>query len=323
MSRVFICHPLPAAAMDLLRPFELTVEETTEPLPSGLIAERAAAAEGILSFLTETIDEAVMEACPYLKVISNCAVGYNNIDLGAATARRILVTNTPGVLTETTADLAWALLLATARRLVEADAFVRAGRFRHWELMLLTGTDVHGKTLGVVGFGRIGQAVARRAVGFNMRVLYYDPQAEVSEINGWPVRQVDLPQLLAESDFISLHTPYLPETHHLIGQAQLEMMKPTGILINTARGPVVDEAALVRALEDGRLAGAGLDVFEDEPKVHPGLLGMKQVVLAPHIGSASVETRTKMAVMAARNLAAALRGEPVPHPVNAEILRNR
>jgi glyoxylate reductase len=233
-----------------------------------------------------------------------------------------VVTNTPDVLTDTTADFAWTLLMATARRLVEADRYTREGRFRQWEYMLLLGGDVHGKTLGVVGFGRIGRAMARRALGFGMRVLYQDavpadPGTE-RELNA---TRVDLATLLRESDFVTLHTPLIAETRHLINADSLRTMKKTAYLINAARGPVVDEAALVQALTEGRIAGAGLDVFEEEPTVHPGLIGLPNVVLAPHIASASHETRLKMATLAVENCLAVLEGKTPPTPVNPEVLK--
>jgi glyoxylate reductase len=236
----------------------------------------------------------------------------------------VVVTNTPDVLTETTADFAWTLLMATARRLIEGDRYVRDGKFLQWEYMLLLGGDVHGKTLGVVGFGRIGRAVARRALGFGMRVLYQDampaPAAVEAELRA---TRVDLPTLLREADFVSLHTPLLPETRHLINAQSLRTMKRTAYLINAARGPVVDEAALVQALKEGWIAGAGLDVFEEEPKVHPGLIGLDNVVLAPHIASASHGTRVEMARLAVENCLAVLEGRAPLTPVNPEVVARR
>jgi glyoxylate reductase len=248
------------------------------------------------------------------------AVGYNNVDLAEATRRGIPVTNTPGVLTDTTADFAFALMMAVARRVVEGDKFTRAGRFHGWGPLMMVGTDVHGKTLGIVGFGRIGRAVAKRATGFDMRVLYFDRfRADEDTERALNASSVSLEQLLAESDFVSLHTDYNPETHHLIGAPELAAMKRGAYLINTARGAIVDEAALVEALKSGKLAGAGLDVFEREPQIHPELLTLDNAVLAPHIASASMETRTAMALMAAENLLAALRGERPPNVVNPEV----
>jgi glyoxylate reductase len=294
------------------------------PLPKADLKARLAGQRGLVCLITDTIDADVLAGAPDLKVVSNVAVGYNNIDVAAATKAGVVVTNTPDVLTETTADFAWTLLMATARRLVEADRYVRDGRFLQWEYMLLLGGDVHGKTLGVVGFGRIGRAVARRALGFGMRVLYQDampaPPAVESELRA---TRVDLSTLLRESDFVSLHTPLLPETRHLLNAQTLRSMKKTAYLINAARGPVVDEAALVHALREGWIAGAGLDVFEEEPTVHPGLLGLSNVVLAPHIASASHATRIEMARLAVDNCLAVLEGKAPPTPVNLEALGRR
>lgn len=266
-----------------------------------------AGADGVLSLLTEQVGAELMDASPGLKVVSNCAVGYNNIDVAAATARGVLVCNTPGVLTETTADFTWALLLAVARRVVEADRLVRAGEFVGWGPMMLLGYEVYGSTLGIVGMGRIGQAVARRAEGFGMRVI--------------SIRRGELEAALPECDFLSLHVPLDESTRHMISAAQLRRMKPTACLLNTARGPVVDEEALVVALREGWIAGAGLDVYEREPVIHPGLFELPNAVLAPHIASASHSTREKMATMAADNLVAALRGERPAYVVNPEVLQ--
>ena len=280
--------------------------------------------DGLLCLLSDTIDSALLEAAPRLRAISNLAVGYNNIDIAAATLRGIPVTNTPGVLTQTTADLTWALLMAAARRVAEGDRFTRAGRFGGWSPTLLLGTDVYGKTLGIVGMGRIGQAVAKRAAGFDMRILYADPQPlEPDTERALHATRVELDTLLRESDFVTLHVPLTDATHHLIGSEQLRLMKPTAYLFNTARGSVVDEKALVAALQKKQIAGAGLDVFENEPHIAPELLNLENVVLLPHIGSASVETRTRMAVMAAENLVAALRGEVPPNCVNPEVFREQ
>jgi glyoxylate reductase len=271
----------------------------------------------LICHIISTIDDELLAACPGLKVISNVAVGYNNIDVAAARRRGIVVTNTPDVLTETTADFAWTLLMAAARRVVEADRYARSGQWTSWKWDLLWGADIHGKTLGVVGFGRIGRAVARRALGFGMRVLYYDavrPDAATErELRATPT---DLDTLLRESDFVTLHTLLSPETRHLIGERTLRLMKKTAVLINAARGPVVDEAALAKALSEGWIAGAGLDVFEEEPKIHPGLLPLTNVTLAPHIASASGETRIAMATLAVRNCLAVLEGQPPLTPVS-------
>ena len=280
-----------------------------------------AGCQGVLTQLTDRMDREAMEHAPELRVIANIAVGYDNIDVPAATARGILVTNTPGILTETTADFAFALLLAAARRIVEADQFVRSGQWKQWKLDLLLGTDAHHATLGIIGLGRIGQSMARRARGFEMQVLYAGPRRVAPEIEQeLGSRHVPLETLLRESDFVSLHVPLKPETRHLIGAPQLALMKPTAILINTTRGPVVDEEALVAALREGRIQGAGLDVFEREPEIHPGLPALPNVVLAPHLGSASRATRLRMVELAAENLLCALSGQVPPNVVNREVL---
>jgi glyoxylate reductase len=280
--------------------------------------------QGLVCLITDAIDATVLESCPDLKVVSNVAVGFNNIDVAAATKRGVVVTNTPDVLTETTADFAWTLLMATARRLVEADRYIRDGKFTQWEYMVLLGGDIYGKTLGIIGFGRIGRAMARRALGFNMRVLYQDAvAADAATERELRATRTDAATLLRDSDFVSIHTPLLPETHHLINGQSLRTMKKTAYLVNASRGPVVDEAALVQALTEGWIAGAGLDVFEDEPKVHPGLLGLPNAVLAPHIASASSDTRIKMAILAVDNCLAVLEGQAPPTPVNPEALGNR
>lgn len=269
--------------------------------------------------LTNRIDSEVLDAAPGLKIVANMAVGYNNVDVDEATRRGVMVTNTPGVLTDTTADFAWALLMATARRVVEADRFLREGKFHGWGPLMMVGQDVHGKTLGIVGFGRIGRALAKRATGFGMKVLYYDKvPADPETEKALNATSVSMEELLQRSDYVSLHTDYNPGSHHLIGAPQLEMMKPTAYLINTARGAIVDEAALVEALKGGKIAGAGLDVFEKEPEVHPGLLDLQNVVIVPHIASASLDTRNAMGLIAAENIIAALSGERPPNLVNEE-----
>jgi glyoxylate reductase len=274
--------------------------------------------------ISEAIDEELLTACPELKVASNVAVGFNNIDVAAATRHNVVITNTPDVLTETTADFAWTLLMASARRVVEADRYVRDGKFSEWKNMLLLGGDIYGKTLGIVGFGRIGRAMARRALGFGMRVLYQDAVAADPAVEReLRATRADITALLRESDFVTLHTPLLHETRHLINAQSLKTMKKTAYLINASRGPVVDEAALAQALQEGWIAGAGLDVFEEEPKVHQSLIGLSNVVLSPHIGSASWDTRLQMANLAVDNCLAVLEGRTPPTPVNAEALARR
>lgn len=270
--------------------------------------------------LTNSIDAEVMDAAPDLKIISNMAVGYNNIDVAEATRRGIVVTNTPGVLTDTTADFAWALLMAVARRVVEGDRFARELRYHGWGPLMMVGQDVHGKTLGIVGFGRIGRSMAKRAAGFDMKVLYYDRYPAGADIEArLNAQSVSLEQLLEESDFVTLHTDYNAETHHLISTEQLALMRPTAYLVNTSRGPVVDEAALVEALKSDSIAGAALDVFEKEPAIHPGLIDLQNVVITPHIASASMDTRTAMAMMAVDSIIAVMRGERPQNLVNPEV----
>src|SRR5438309_8231543 len=285
------------------------------------VLRRVADKDGLICLLTEKIDEELLAAAPRLRTVANIAVGFDNIDVEACTRHNVAASNTPGVLDETTADFAWTLLMAVARRLVEGDALARSGNWKGWDLDQLVGTDVWGKTLGIVGFGRIGKAMARRASGFQLKVIYTDavratPEAE-KELRA-EFREMNA--LLAESDFISLHTPLLPETRGLFNEEKFGRMKRTAFLINTSRGPVVDEAALAAALESGKIAGAALDVFEKEPAIHPGLK-RPNVVLAPHIASASLETRTKMACMAAENLVALLQGRRPVNVLNPEVLK--
>ncbi len=316
MTKILVTREIPDAGLRILEDFDVTVL-SEEPPEARELLEAVQGAAGILSTLTETIDAEVMDAAGEdLKVISNMAVGYDNIDVEAATERGIVVTNTPGVLEETTADTAFMLLLAAARRLGEAERLVRSGNWNAWGPEQLVGPDVWGKKLGIIGFGGIGQAVARRAKGFGMDVIYTARSRKEDAEKEIGARHAELGELLKESDFISIHTPLTDETHHLIGEKELEAMKPTVVLVNTSRGPVVDESALVEALEERHIFAAGLDVYEEEPKVHPKLLELENVVLAPHIGSASIETRDKMAEMAANNLKAVLNGDEPPNPVN-------
>jgi glyoxylate reductase len=303
---------------------ELEVHGRETPLTKSELMDRLQDKDAMVCQLTQSVDAEVLAVGPKLRLVANVAVGYDNIDLAAATARGVAVTNTPGVLDETTADFTWALLLAVARRVVEADRLARSGTWRGWDLMLLLGADVHGKTLGILGLGRIGQRVARRARGFGMRVLYHDsarlPAERERELS---VDWAEKGQLLRESDFVSLHLPLTPATRHLIGAQELGRMKPTAYLINASRGAVVDESALAAALHQKQIAGAGLDVFEQEPSIHPKLVGLPNVVLAPHIASASVETRTRMAVMAAENVSAVLANRRPPNLVNPEIYQRK
>jgi len=300
------------------------LHEADKPLGRTELIARLKGRQGLVCLITDVIDAPLLAACPDLKVVANVAVGFNNIDVAAATKRGVVITNTPDVLTETTADFAWTLLMATARRVVEADRYVREGKFTQWEFMLLLGGDIHGKTLGIIGFGRIGRAMARRARGFDMRVLYQDAvAADAATERELRATRTDTATLLRESDFVTLHTPLLPETQHLINTQSLKTMKKTAYLVNASRGPVVDEAALAQALKEGWIAGAGIDVFEREPEVHPALMGLPNVVLAPHIASASSDTRLKMANLAVDNCLAVLEGRTPPTPVNPEVLAKR
>src|SRR5215211_2562528 len=308
-EKVLVIREIPDAGLRLLEGFDVTVLSESPP-ERGELLEAVRGAAGILPTVTETVDAELMDAAgDDLKVVAN-------IDVEAATERGVVVTNTPEVLNETTADTAFMLLLAAARRLGEAERLLRSGGWDAWGPMQLTGPDVWGKKLGVVGFGRIGQAVARRARGFDMEILYHDQYRNESVEKETGVQYVELDELLRTCDFISVHTPLTDETHHLIGATELGRMKPEAVLINTSRGPVVDEAALADALSEGRIFAAGLDVYEKEPEVHPKLLELENVVLAPHIGSASVETRDRMAVLAAENIVAVLSGEEPKTPVN-------
>jgi len=326
-AKVFVTRKLFDEAISLIEEYaDVEVYESEEePAPYDLILEKVRDIDGLLCLLTDKIDARIIEAGERLKVISNYAVGYDNIDVEVATKRGIYVTNTPGVLTETTADLAWAILMAIARRVVEADKYVRAGRWVHaWGPKMMLGSDVHGKTLGIVGLGRIGSAVARRAKGFNMRVIYYDVFRREDLERELGLEYKPLEELLKEADYVTLHVPLTKETYHLIGERELDLMKPTAYLINTSRGAVIDQKALYKALKERRIAGAALDVFEKEP-IDPDdpLLELDNVVLTPHIGSASIETRKKMAMIAAENLVSVLRGVEPPNLVNPEVRRIR
>ncbi|HUS15656.1 MAG TPA: D-glycerate dehydrogenase [Chloroflexia bacterium] len=320
--RVLVTQAVPQAGLDLLQTFADVDANPDEGViwSKDELIRRLPGHDALYCLLTNTVDAAVMDAEPNLRIIANMAVGFNNVQVAGATARGIPVTNTPGVLTDTTADFAWTLLMAAARRVAEADRFTRAGRFHGWGPLMLLGGDVAGRTLGVVGFGRIGQAMARRAAGFSMRVIYYDVHPVGADLeHELHAESVPLDQLLEEADFVTLHVNYTPETHHLLGPAQFARMKPTAYVVNTARGAVIDEAALVDALRDGQIAGAGLDVYENEPALHPGLLELENVVLAPHIASASIDTRNAMATIAAKNIQALFAGEPPPNIVNPEV----
>jgi glyoxylate reductase len=314
--KVLVTREIPEAGLKPLEDFDVTILSEAPPERDELL-EAANGARGVLSTVTEKIDGEFMDAAGEgLKVVANLAVGYDNVDVEAANERGVIVTNTPGVLDETTADVAFMLLLAAARRLGESERILRAGRWEWWGPKLFMGPDVWGKKLGIIGLGRIGQAVARRAKGFDMDIIYHNRSRKEEAEQELGARYLELDELLETADFVSIHTPLTDETQHLIGPTELGKMKPEAVLVNTSRGPVVDEAALADALATGRIFAAGLDVYEEEPKVHPKLLELENVVLAPHIGSGSIETRNKMAALAAENLAAVLRGEQPKTPVN-------
>ncbi|MCS6897247.1 MAG: D-glycerate dehydrogenase [Nitrospira sp.] len=313
---VYITRLLPPPIMAALRErYHLVTEPTEDFIPTTEdLRAGFAQADAAICMLSDSIDAKLLAHATRLKILANYAVGYNNIDLAAAQACGIVVTNTPDVLTDATADLAWALLLATARRVVEGDRWVRTGTWRGWAPTQMLGADVAGKTLGIIGMGRIGQAVAQRAQGFRMRVLYVSRQAvPFPTALSWERRPLD--EVLAQADFVSLHVPLTQATRHLIGPREFRLMKPTAILINTARGPVVDEEALVVALKAGTIAGAGLDVYEQEPAIHPGLTELPNVVLLPHVGSATLETRVRMGWICLENIEAVLNGKPAPHRI--------
>ena len=316
--KILVTRKIPDAGLRLLREkdYLLEINESEQPLTREELKEKIKDCDAVIALLSDRIDQEIMDAAPRLKVVANYAVGYNNIDVDYATQRGITVTNTPDVLTAATADLAWALLMAVSKRIVEADAFVRAGKFKGWAPELFLGHDVTGKTLGIIGAGRIGQAVGRRAAGFEMTVLYHSRTAKPEFEAAAGARRVSLEHLLQTSDYVSLHCPLTDETYHLLDERRLKSMKPGSILINTARGPIVDEAALAQVLKEGPLAGAGLDVYEHEPQVHEALLSLKNVILLPHIGSATTETRNEMARMVARNVIAVLEQGQALNPVN-------
>jgi glyoxylate reductase len=324
--RIYVTRPLPEAAMQILEgAVEYRMwERESEPVPRETLLREIVDVDGVICLITERMDAEAIERAHRCRVVAQVAVGYDNIDVAAATRRGIFVTNTPGVLTETTADMAWAILTATARRLVEGDKFTRSGRWKTWELMGFTGQDVHGATLGIIGMGRIGAAIARRAKGFGMPILYNNrKRAEALEAE-LGARYVSLYDLLAESDFVVISVALTAETRHMIGERELGLMKPTAILVNIARGPIVDQGALYRALVDRKIWAAGLDVFEVEPvPMDEPLLKLDNVVVPPHLGSASIKTRIKMATMAAENCVAGVSGKVPPNVVNPEAQERR
>jgi glyoxylate reductase len=316
--RILVSGRLPDAVREsLVEQHEVTVNLNDAPMTRADLLEQVADKAGLLCMISDRVDEQLLASAPDLKMVANCAVGYDNIDVDACSRRGILVSNTPGVLTEATAELTWALILAISRNVVSGDAYTRAGKFRFWAPLHFLGSEVSGKTLGIVGMGRIGQAVARRAAGFNMPVCYHNRSPiKANAAAGFDWEAVSLETLLERADFVSLHLPLSPETRHLINKAALKRMKPSAFLVNTARGPVVDEAALVEALRSGQIKGAALDVYEEEPALAPGLVELNNVILLPHMGSATWETRTRMTARAANNLLAGLAGEQPPNCLN-------
>jgi glyoxylate reductase len=320
---VYVTRRIPQPAIDLLTTCcKVEVNPYDRVLTRAELVETVRGRHAVLCLLTDQIDDAIFKAAGgQCKIFANYAVGYNNIDLNAATQRGIMISNTPGVLDDATADLAWALLFSAARRITEADLFTREGQFRGWAPMLYLGLDITGKTLGVIGAGRIGVNFARKAKAFAMNILYADVKRNRDLESETGAHFVELATLLKEADFVSLHVPLLPDTTHLIGEQELRLMKKSAILINTSRGPVVHEQALVDALKSGEIWGAGLDVYEEEPQIHRELPGLKNVVLLPHIASATIETRTNMGLIAARNILQALRGERPENCLNPEVLK--
>jgi glyoxylate reductase len=318
---IYITRRIPESAIQLLRDVGLNINMFNEGrmIPHDILKSKIEYCEALLCLLTDQITEEVIMAGKNLNIVANFAVGFNNIDIEAATRRRIAVTNTPGVLTDSTADLAFAMILTISRRIAEAERFLRLGRFYGWDPMLMLGSELNGKTLGIIGAGRIGSSVARRASGFNLKLVYTDTKQNLQIEKNFKAVQMDLDELIKTSDFITIHVPLNNTTHHLINHDRLEMMKKSAYLINTSRGPVVDEEALLTVLKAGRIAGAALDVFEFEPEVTPGLLEMENVLLLPHIASATIETRTKMALIAAKNIIAAFQGQKPPNLVNPQI----
>lgn len=323
MAQIVVTRPLVDGALAGLSPphtVEIGPQPTGSELSEDALIERIGTASAVVTTVADPVTERVLSSCPNLEMVAQYAVGLDNVDLDAASREGITVTHTPGVLTEATADFTWTLLLAVARRVVDADAFVRSGKFERWETRTLLGMELHGKTLGIIGMGRIGSAVARRALGFDMNVIFANrTPANPTIIRETSSRQVDLDTLLRTSDVVSLHCPHNDDSHHLLREDTLAIMKPSALLINTARGPVVHESDLVDALRAGRIAGAGLDVFEDEPDVHPGLLEHERVVLAPHLASATVEARTRMGQMCVESLLAHFSGESVPHTARSQL----
>ena len=321
--RVFVTREIPDRGLRIIKErFDAEVWPDYAPPPKQVIIQKVAKVDALASLLSDKIDAEVFDVAPNLKIVAQLAVGYDNIDLKEATKRGIYVTNTPGVLTETTADFAWTLLMAVARRVTEADRYVRSGKWKvGWHPSMISGRDVYGATIGIIGLGRIGQAVAKRAKGFDMKILYYDVIRRPDLEEEWGLKYTELDELLRKSDFVDVHVPLMKSTYHLINEKKLKLMKKTAYLINNSRGPVIDEEALYEALKTGQIAGAGLDVFEQEPTpIDNPLLELDNVVVAPHISSASHETRSRMAEMVAENLVSFFEGKVPPNLVNKEVL---
>lgn len=322
-ANIYVTRRIPQPALDMLTDLNTEISPFDRVLERKELLEFIKGRDGILSQLTDKVDDEFFEAAgPQLKIVANYAVGYNNIDVDAATRHGVIITNTPGVLTDTTADLAWTLIMSVGRRIVEADRFMRAGKYKGWAPMLFLGGDIHHKTLGIIGMGRIGQAVARRATGFGMKVIYSDAQPISKDLEKeLNATYMSKEEVLKNADFLSLHVPLMPETTHMISDKEFDMMKSTAYLINSSRGPVVDEKALVKALQDKKIAGAGLDVYENEPEMAEGMAELDNITIVPHIASASIATRTKMGTMAAENIVAYFKGEVPPNMVNPEVFK--
>jgi len=322
--RVLVTREIPAEAVNRLKQhFVVDSNQKDLPVSPKQLLSKLKGKDGVVTLSTDIVNDAVLAKNPQLKIVSNVAVGYNNLDLEAATKRGVMMTNTPGVLDDTTADLTWGLILAAARGLANADRTVRSGRWKRWRMMEFLGQDIYGKTIGICGFGRIGRRVARRAMGFDMKVLYASRNRAAESVEQeFRASYVDKHTLLRESDVVTLHLPLFPETRHYIASRELALMKKTAILVNASRGPVVDERALVKALKSRRIAAAGLDVYENEPALAPGLAALPNTVLTPHIGSGSFETRLRMSNMAVTNCIAGLTGQRPPNLLNPEVLRS-
>ena len=324
-KKVYVTRQIPQPGIDLLleNGFEVEVFKEDKPIPKEVLLEKVKNVDAIIPLLTDPITKEIIGLADSLKIIANYAAGFNNIDIEAANARKIAVTNTPGVLTDATADLTWALIMAISKHIVESDIYTRDGKFTGWGPMLFLGGEIAGKTLGIIGAGRIGTAVAQRASGFDMKILYSDENTNDTFENKLGGIKVELDQLLTNADFVSLHVPLTNKTYHLIDKNELNKMKKTAYIINTSRGPVINESALVEALKNNQIAGAGLDVYENEPELEEELIQLKNTVLLPHIGSATLEARTKMAVMAATNIIEYFKGKQPPNLLNVDVMQNK